>query len=143
MVPLGIFQQALQQNLEISKTSLTYSTNFNCNLIKVVLKRRDLELKRKQLQQAKKEALVPRVRPTAVAAYENFTRNRPSVAIDISRSPARIRLIPPPRPLFKFNFDGTVFNEDRKGGVGIVFRSYLGQVMASMTEKCNLSTLVD
>ena len=52
-------------------------------------------------------------------------------------------MIPPPQPLFKVNFDGVVFNEDRKAGVGVVIRNYLGQIMASMTEKCNLPTLVD
>jgi len=52
-------------------------------------------------------------------------------------------LIPPPRPLCKVNFDAVVFNEDRKAGVGVVIRNYLGQIMASMTEKCNLPTLVD
>ena len=72
------------------------------------------------------------MRPTAVAAYEDFTRNHPSVALDISRSPARVRLIPPPQPLLKVNFDGAVFNEDRKVGVMIVIRNCLGQVMASL-----------
>ena len=83
------------------------------------------------------------MRPTAVAAYEDFTQNRPSVAPDISRSPARVRLIPPPQPLLKVNFDGAVFNEDRKAGVMIVIRNCLGQVMTSMTHKCNLPTSVD
>ena len=67
----------------------------------------------------------------------------PSVAPDISRSPARVHLIRPPQPLFKINFDGAVFNKNRKGGVGIVIWNCLGQVMASMTEKCNLPILVD
>ena len=84
------------------------------------------------------------MRPTAIAAYEDYTRNRPSVAPDISRSLARVRLIPPPLPLFKVNFDGVVFNEDRKVGVTIVTQNCLGQAfMASTTEKCNLPTLVD
>lgn len=60
------------------------------------------------------------MRPTAVAAYEDFTRNCPSVSPDISRSLARVRLNPPPQPLLKVNFDGAVFNEDRKAGVMIV-----------------------
>ena len=52
-------------------------------------------------------------------------------------------MIPPPRPLFKVNFDGVVFNEDRKAGVGVVIQNCLGKVMASMTEKCNVPTLVN
>lgn len=83
------------------------------------------------------------MRPIAIASYEDFTRNHPSVAPDISRSPARVCLIPPPWPLFKVNFDGVVFNEDRKAGVRIVIWNCLGQVMASMAEKCNLPTFVD
>ena len=68
------------------------------------------------------------MRPTVVVAYEDFTRNCPSVALDISCSPARVRLIPPPRPLFKINFDGAMFNKDRKGGVGIVIRTVWGKL---------------
>ena len=52
-------------------------------------------------------------------------------------------MIRPPQPLFKINFDGVVFNKNKKTGVGIVIWNCLGQVMASMTEKCNLPTLVD
>ena len=80
------------------------------------------------------------MRPTIATVYEDFT---PPKCCFISRSPTRVRLIPPPPPLFKVNFDGVVFNEDRKAGVGVVIRNCLGQVMASMTEKCNLPTLVD
>ena len=72
------------------------------------------------------------MRPTTTTAYEDFT---PHKCCSVSRSPARVRLIPPPPPLFKVNFDGVVFNEDRKAGVGVVIRNCLGQVMASMTEK--------
>lgn len=41
---------------------------------------------------------------------------------------------PPPDPsLFKINFDGAVFTEEKKSGIEVVIRDYQGQVIASST----------
>ena len=43
----------------------------------------------------------------------------------------------------KANFDGTVFGEEKEGGIGVVIRSNEGQVLAALFEKVLMPTSVE
>ena len=45
---------------------------------------------------------------------------------------------PPPTTKFKVNFDGAVFKEEKRAGLGVVIRNHQGQVIASFFENVAL-----
>ncbi|KAL0008796.1 hypothetical protein SO802_010298 [Lithocarpus litseifolius] len=50
----------------------------------------------------------------------------------------QVRWQPPPVTKFKVNFDGVVFKEDKRAGLGIVIRNHQGQVLTSFSENIAL-----
>ncbi|XP_030970588.1 uncharacterized protein LOC115990962 [Quercus lobata] len=54
-----------------------------------------------------------------------------------------VRWTPPPSTSLKINFDGTIFHETDKAGLGVVVRDHKGRVMASMSKKTKLPSSSD
>ena len=49
-----------------------------------------------------------------------------------------VRWQPPPTNLIKINFDGAVFKDDDRAGIGVVVRDSLGLVLASVSQNIPL-----
>ena len=49
----------------------------------------------------------------------------------------------PPHLILRVNFDGAIFKEENKAGIGVVIRDDSGQVIASIFEKTSLLSSVD
>lgn len=99
--------------------------------------------RRNLLRTSSKPFSINQVRINVVATYEEFIRNQPRMAPVSSWSQTSVSRVPPRQPIYKVNFDGAMFNDDRKAGVRVVTRNNLGQVMASMTQKYNLPSSVE
>ena len=55
----------------------------------------------------------------------------------------QVRWQPPPETNIKANFDGTVFRENNRAGLGVVIWNHQGQVLASLSENISLQPSTD
>ena len=53
-------------------------------------------------------------------------------------STGRVTWIPPPENSLKINFDGALFKDINKAGLGVIIRDNQGQVLASLSEQVQL-----
>ena len=58
-------------------------------------------------------------------------------------STGRVTWIPPPENSLKINFDGALFKDINKAGLGVIIRDNQGQVLASLSEQVQLSCSSD
>ena len=56
---------------------------------------------------------------------------------------ARTRWNSPPLGQYKTNFDGVMFEETNKAGIGVVIRNSAGEVMASLSKKISFPSSVE
>ena len=56
----------------------------------------------------------------------------------IIATPAQVRWQPPPTDLIKINFDGAVFKDEDRAGIGMVVRDSQGMVIASLSQNIPL-----
>ena len=54
---------------------------------------------------------------------------------NLDSNSATLNWSPPPPDLFKINYDGVVFEEASRSGIGVVIRNNQGLVIASLTQK--------
>ena len=82
------------------------------------------------------------VNQVSTIAKQTLTEYHQAIQVATLQSPARsrprINWSPPPAENFKVNFDGAMFKECRKAGLGIVIRNSHGQPIASLSELVNL-----
>ena len=57
----------------------------------------------------------------------------PSLTIHTQKQ--RARWLPPPQDFFKINYDGAVFPDENRSGVGVMIRNNLGLVIASLVQQ--------
>ncbi|XP_030941854.1 uncharacterized protein LOC115966848 [Quercus lobata] len=62
----------------------------------------------------------------------------PSLQGVVGHVRAQAQWSPPPMDCFKVNFDGAIFLELGKAGLGVVIRNWQGNVMASLSEQAPL-----
>ncbi|XP_075656584.1 uncharacterized protein LOC142626766 [Castanea sativa] len=60
-----------------------------------------------------------------------------------AQSVEQTRWCPPPAPLLKVNFDGALFMESFKAGIGVVIRDSAGNVIGAMSERISLPKTVE
>ena len=66
--------------------------------------------------------------------HENRVHHAPVSA----PSTGRVTWIPPPENSLKINFDGALFKDINKAGLGVIIRDNQGQVLASLSEQVQL-----
>nr|XP_023870323.1 uncharacterized protein LOC111982938 [Quercus suber] len=94
---------------------------------------------RNQVRVSQKEFTYNQIGPLATQMLHDFVQVLP----ERQRQPTRtkdqqVRWQPPPTTKFKITFDGVVFKEEKRAGLGVVIRNHQGQVHASLTENVAL-----
>ena len=73
--------------------------------------------------------------PTSQQALLNYQRSSNMQRTQRTNLPPnRVAWTPPPDGYVKINFDGAIFNDINKAGLGVVIRDSFGQVLASLLE---------
>ena len=94
---------------------------------------------RNQVRVNQKEFTYNQIGPLAIQMLHDFVQVLP----ERQRQPTRtkdqqVRWQPPPTMKFKVNFDGAVFKEEKRAGLGVVIQNHIGQVIASLFENVAL-----
>lgn len=64
---------------------------------------------------------ITQVLPNVISTHANFLQTLPDdFLIVIPCVSSRAMWIPPPHPIFNVNFDGVMFKEEKKAGIGVV-----------------------
>ncbi|XP_065638616.1 uncharacterized protein LOC136071366 [Quercus suber] len=80
----------------------------------------------------------PRERLLSVWVVRHPPVAGPSMVAAVLPLPSQVTWIPPPANSLKINFDGALFKDINKAGLGVVIRNDHGQVIASLSEQIQL-----
>ena len=91
--------------------------------------------RRNQIRVHQKDYPMTQVIPNSQQAISDFhCANMVQQSQALVSSTSRVSWIPPPANSLKINFDGALFKDINKSGLGVVIRNDLGQVLASLSE---------
>ena len=100
--------------------------------------------RRNQLRTSNKPYPLSQVLPSAKQMLQDFTQAQPAISTPLPRPQRQPpKWEPPPSPLLKINFDGTVFKDKGEAGLGVVVRDLHGMVIASLAKNIQLASSSD
>nr|POE50556.1 putative ribonuclease h protein [Quercus suber] len=95
--------------------------------------------RRNQIRTSAKDYPLSQVIHAASQALDTFHDSVSGVPKQSRNSPqTQIRWSPPPAGRIKVNFDGALFKDIRKAGIGVIVRDSTGQAIASLSEQASL-----
>ena len=120
-----IFSYAFKENMDVVLLAFTSWSVWN---------------RRNQLRFEESACPLNQILPLAKEKEREFKRLQPRTLKMQHRKHTRWK--PSDRDCYKVNYDGAIFEQQRKASLGVVIRNSNGEVMASMSQLVQLPTIV-